>query len=243
MELVVRFDYGRLVPWARRVGGDLLFVSGRDSADAAHGHADRTARTRARSRSSRSARVGSRRSCCHGARHTTPPREPPHAGGALEATLELVARMVRAAALRGRVARRGPHFADGPQGTDLRADRRHRRGADDVAARAHRRRAQLGLPLLLAARRGVHPVGAQHRWLHRGGARLAQLAAARRRRRSRPAPGALQRHRRVAPRRADARPCCRATRARRPCASATPQSTSFSSTSTARCSTRCTLAA
>ncbi len=31
MELVVRFDYGRLVPWARRVGGDLVFVSGPDS--------------------------------------------------------------------------------------------------------------------------------------------------------------------------------------------------------------------
>jgi GH15 family glucan-1,4-alpha-glucosidase len=31
MELIVRFDYGRLVPWARRVGGDLLFVSGANS--------------------------------------------------------------------------------------------------------------------------------------------------------------------------------------------------------------------
>ena len=31
MDLVVRFDYGRLVPWARRVGGDMRYVSGPDS--------------------------------------------------------------------------------------------------------------------------------------------------------------------------------------------------------------------
>ena len=42
------------------------------------------------------------------------------------------------------------------QGADLRADRRDRRRADDVAARVDRRRAQLGLPLLLAARRDAH---------------------------------------------------------------------------------------
>ena len=39
------------------------------------------------------------------------------------------------------------------EGADLRADRRHRRRADHLAAGAARRRAQLGLPLLLAARR------------------------------------------------------------------------------------------
>ena len=30
MELIIRFDYGRLVPWARRLAGDLFFVSGPD---------------------------------------------------------------------------------------------------------------------------------------------------------------------------------------------------------------------
>ena len=49
--------------------------------------------------------------------------------------------------------RGGRAVADHPQGAHLRADRRHRRRADDVAARADRRRPQLGLPLLLAARR------------------------------------------------------------------------------------------
>ena len=66
----------------------------------------------------------------------------------------------------------------------LRADRRHCRGADDVAAGAHRRRAQLGLSLLLAARRDVRAVRADERRLHGGGARLARLAAARGGRRS-----------------------------------------------------------
>ena len=49
------------------------------------------------------------------------------------------------------------------EGAHLRADRRHRRRADDVAARAARRRAQLGLPLLLAARRDVHALRADDR--------------------------------------------------------------------------------
>ena len=46
------------------------------------------------------------------------------------------------------------------QGADLRADRRDRRRADHVAAGADRRRAQLGLPLLLVARRDAHADGA-----------------------------------------------------------------------------------
>ena len=82
-----------------------------------------------------------------------------------------------------------------------RADGRHRRGADDLAARGDRRRAQLGLPLLLAARRDVHaatrcctPAIATRRG-------LARLAAARRRRR----PGEAADHVRR-PRRAPARP-------------------------------------
>ena len=46
----------------------------------------------------------------------------------------------------------------------------------------HRRRAQLGLPLLLAARRHLDAAGADERRLLRRGARLARLAAARGRR-------------------------------------------------------------
>ncbi len=73
---------------------------------------------------------------------------------------------------------RGGPLADHPQGAHLRADRRHRRRADHLAARGHRRRAQLGLPLHLAARRGDHPVVAAAHRLPRRGPRLARVAAA-----------------------------------------------------------------
>ena len=46
--------------------------------------------------------------------------------------------------LRGPLAGGGDALADDAQGADLRADRRHRRGADDVAARADRRRRATG---------------------------------------------------------------------------------------------------
>ena len=68
-----------------------------------------------------------------------------------EAVLARVGR--RAAPTQGRWRDAVHALAAHAQGAHLRADRRHRRRADDLAARAARRRAQLGLPLLLAARR------------------------------------------------------------------------------------------
>ncbi len=63
-----------------------------------------------------------------------------------------------------------PPLADPPaavrahaQGPDLRADRSDDRRGDDIAARDARRRAQLGLPLQLAARLDVHALGASRR--------------------------------------------------------------------------------
>src|SRR5437660_1101164 len=53
-----------------------------------------------------------------------------------------------------------------------------RGGGDHLTARTARRRAQLGLPLLLAARRHVYPPGPHERRLRRGGERLADLAVA-----------------------------------------------------------------
>ena len=103
--------------------------------------------------------------------------------------------------------------------------------------------AQLGLPLLLAARRHLHPAGpARHRlhrrrraawrdWLLRavaGDPADLQIMYALDRRA--PAP------------RVPSCPGCPATRARARCGSATPPPTSSSSTSTARCSTACTCA-
>ena len=73
--------------------------------------------------------------------------------------------------------RRTPLPAD-PADAHPRGHRRHRRRPHHVAAGGVRRRAQLGLPLLLAARCGPD-AGLPHRGrLHRGGAAVARLAAA-----------------------------------------------------------------
>jgi GH15 family glucan-1,4-alpha-glucosidase len=85
-ELVLRFDYGRLVPWVRRVGGDLCAVSGPDavclrSSVPVRGEALHT-------RGEFTIRAGESASFVlswHPSHR--PPREPPHAGGALEQTL------------------------------------------------------------------------------------------------------------------------------------------------------------
>ena len=67
----------------------------------------------------------------------------------------------------------------------LRADRRHRRRAHHLAARDDRREPQLGLPLLLGARRDADARGAPDRRLPRRGTALARVAPARGGRRSR----------------------------------------------------------
>ena len=60
----------------------------------------------------------------------------------------------------GEGRRRGPAFADHAQGADLRSDGRHRVRRDEVASREDRRRAELGLPHLLAARCDLRSVRA-----------------------------------------------------------------------------------
>ena len=68
------------------------------------------------------------------------------------------------------------------EGADLRADRRHRRGADHQPARDAGRHSQLGLSFLLAARRDAVAARPDERRLLRGGGGMARLAAACRRR-------------------------------------------------------------
>ncbi len=109
-----------------------------------------------------------------------------------------MALVVRAVQVRGRLRRGGSRIAGGPEGALVRADRRHRRRTDDVAAGGDRRRPQLGLPLHLAARRDVHAVRVDERGLHRRGPRLAQLASPRRRGRPRERADPLRRRRRAA---------------------------------------------
>src|SRR5262249_12076023 len=60
----------------------------------------------------------------------------------------VLAEVERSLSRRRAVDQRGQTLPHHLEGADLRADRRHRRCADDVAPGAPRRRAQLGLPLL-----------------------------------------------------------------------------------------------
>ena len=85
----------------------------------------------------------------------------------------VVAGLVGALHLSGPVARGGDaivHYAEGP---DLCADGRHPGRRDDLASREDRRRAQLGLSLLLVARRHLHALRADQRRIHGRGAGLA----------------------------------------------------------------------
>ena len=125
------------------------------------------------------------------------------------------------------VARAGAALADHAEGAHLRADRRHRGRADHLAARAARRRAQLGLPLLLAAGRDAHAAtrcsrsatstrrargatGCCARW--RAGRRTCRSCT------GRPASGGCPRSSSTG---------CPATRDRRRCGSATPPREQF----------------
>ena len=63
------------------------------------------------------------------------------------------------------------------EAADLRADRRHRRRADNQPARSHRRLAQLGLSLCMGARCGVHRLRVRPPRIHQRGRRLRELAA------------------------------------------------------------------
>ena len=118
--------------------------------------------------------------------HEEPPR-PVDARYAIDDTEIVVARWAAPCTFEGEWRDAGGALAHHAEGAHLRPDRRHRGRRHDVAARDARRRAQLGLPLLLAARRHLDPRGPHARRLPRRGPGLARLAAAgrgRRRRRS-----------------------------------------------------------
>jgi GH15 family glucan-1,4-alpha-glucosidase len=86
MELILRFDYGRIVPWVRRVGGDLCATAGPDSVCLranvpTHGEGLRTESEFIVGEGDFVPFVLS-----WNPSHM-PPHEPPHAGGALDMTL------------------------------------------------------------------------------------------------------------------------------------------------------------
>src|SRR5262249_25747838 len=68
--------------------------------------------------------------------------------------------------------------ADHAQGADICADRRTGRSPDNLTARTYRRLTQLGLPVLLAARRDPDVARPDECWIFRGSAELAGMAVA-----------------------------------------------------------------
>ncbi len=148
----------------RAIAGPDMVVLRTPVASARRGLEDRR-RVHRRRRRDRAVRADLRR--CR----TCPPPEPIDAAAAPCARPRHSGReWAGASQIARRVARGGDALADHAEGADLRADRRHRRGADDLAAGTARRRAQLGLPLLLAARRHADAAGADERRLLRGSA-------------------------------------------------------------------------
>ena len=171
------FDYGRApAEWTlvgrrpphrrRDAAADTTIRLRTDMALGIEGDRVRAPPRAARGRASASARCPGRR---------TSPRRPTSttANAALDATSRVLARLARTGALsRPPVARGDPAIGAGDQGPDLHADRRDGRRAHDLAARDAGRRAQLGLPLHVDARRHLHAAGAALAQARLGGRRV-----------------------------------------------------------------------
>ena len=233
MELIVRFDYGSITPWVRTTGEGLIMVAGQDglrfhSPVPLQGTDHTTV-------ASFEVRAGDKQSfsLTYFASDARAPL-PLNSMAALVHTRRWWLRLGKPVHLPRRAARRGGPLADHPESADLRADRRDRRGRHHLAAREARRRAQLGLPLLLAPRRHVHPAGVCSIAGYVDEARLAGVAAPRRGGQPRGPPDHVRRGRRAPADRDSSSTGCRATRGRSRCGSATPRRASSSSTSSAR---------
>ena len=233
MDLVVRFDYGEVVPWVTTHDGLTRLTAGPDSLALWH-RVDVVGKDLS-SIADFTVTEGQRYpfTLVWYPSHEEPP-PPLDSYYAVHLTEAYWTEWAALCCYTGAVPRRGGALAHHAQGADLRADRWHRRRTDHVAPRGARRQPQLGLPLLLAARRHAHPRVAHAGRLLQRGHGLARLVACGR------WPATSPSCRSCTARPASAgwtsgRPTgCPATRTRRPCGSATPPRSSTSSTSTAR---------
>ena len=178
-ELILRFGYGAIVPWVTRLeDGGLRAIAGPDMM---------VLRTPVQLRGVDMTTVGTfviyKDETIPFVLSYYPSHRPLHTSfdptAALQRHRNVLARMVGQVPARGSVVGRRAAFDDHAQGAHLRADRRHGRGPDHVAAGAARRRAQLGLSLLLAARRHAGPAGRHERRLLRRSPGVARMAVAR----------------------------------------------------------------
>ena len=159
-EIVLRFDYGRGIPWVRAHLGGPSAVAGPNAVQFVtpvplHGTKDLTTRRRVHG-------PGRRNRAVHDELVSLAPSRLPLSRPARPSARnrERVVRLVEPLHAEGAVARGDRALADHAEDADLSADRRHRRGGDDLAAGSARRRAQLGLPLLLDPRCDADPVRA-----------------------------------------------------------------------------------
>ena len=182
VEIVLRFDYGYLVPWVEQSpDGGISAIAGpervvlRTPVKLTGEDLKTVGGVRGRRRRNRPLRADLWRlasaAAAAGGRRARPRQ-----------CARLLAAMEHRLRFRGAVDRHRQRLARGAEGPDLRADRRHRRRTDDLAPGAPRRPAQLGLPLLLAARRHLYPVGADACRLFGRGAVVARLVVSRGRR-------------------------------------------------------------
>ncbi len=165
MDLVLRFDYGRIVPWVGRRDRDVGAVAGPDAVwlrtDVPLHVGDRAATA------DFTVRAGERLPFVLTYQLSHLPRpEPVDAFQALDAVHHYWQRWIGRCDYDGRWpdAVRRPPFADPAQGPHVRADRWHHGRRHHLVAGTARRHPELGLPVLLAARRHLHLAGAaRHR--------------------------------------------------------------------------------
>ena len=150
-ELVIRFDYGKIVPWVRRVDHARVAIAGPDglclrTPVEVHGEEMTTVSEFLLTPGERIPFVLTWFPSHEALPEAIDPEE------ALNETEEFWLEWAVPLRPRRRVPRGDPPVAPDAEGADLCADRRDRGGADDLAAGVDRGRAQLGLPILLAAR-------------------------------------------------------------------------------------------
>jgi hypothetical protein len=151
----LRFDYGAVVPWVDRLPeGGISALGGPERV---------LLRTPALLRGENLKTIGEFEVgagetipfvMSHGLSHI-PPRAPINAEQALQRVETLLLPMLP----RGTLDRCCQRLSGRTERRDLHPDGRHRSRADDIAAGATSWRSQLGLPVLLAARRNLYTLG------------------------------------------------------------------------------------
>ena len=187
-ELVVRFNYGATVPWVNRLDdGTINAIAGPErlvlrTPAALYGEDLKTVGEFTVEAGQSVPFVLSYGSSFQ----SPPPAIDPFK--ALERYGSVLASMERSVSRRRALDRSRETLTHHTEGFDLRADGRDRRRRHDLASRALGRRAELGLSLLLAARRHLHALGLDESRILRRSTGMAGLAGARCRRQPAPDP-------------------------------------------------------